>query len=511
MAGNNNSKRIVKNTMMLYFRMILIMLISLYTSRVILNTLGVEDFGIYNIVGGIVTMFVFLNGAMASSTQRFLSYEIGNNDFKQLKKTFNATLIIHIIIAIVIFLLIETIGIWLLNNYLNIPKERMEAAQWVYHFSALSFLISIIRVPFNAMIISHEKMNIYAYVSIFEVLIKLLIVFMLTWISFDKLKLYGILLLCVNALVAILYITYSKINFSETKFEFVKDKALYKTLISYSGWNLFGNFALVAKGQGITIILNVFFGPVVNAAQAIANQINAAVQSFFSNFQMAVNPQIIKSYSANEKEYMLNLILRSAKFSLYLLFIISLPIILEVDIILELWLKTVPNYTSSFTVLVLIILMIDSISGPLMTGIQATGRIKVFQIIVGILQIMILPISYLLFRYNYPPQATYFVSIIISLVALVIRLTIFKKLVDEFSIKKFIEDVVLRSIIIISFSIIVSIALKYYLDVNVLNSFITIILSVLFSITSVYFIGLKNDERMILKLGIKNFLKKLKS
>ncbi|MFK7779796.1 MAG: oligosaccharide flippase family protein [Candidatus Gracilibacteria bacterium] len=507
---NKNSKRIVKNTMMLYFRMILIMLVSLYTSRIILNVLGVEDFGIYNVVGGVVTMFVFLNGAMASSTQRFLSYEIGKNDFKQLQKTFNVTLVIHVVIAIIIFLLIETVGVWVLNNYLNIPKERMEAAQWVYHFSAFSFLISIIKVPYNAIIIAHERMNIYAYVSIFEVFMKLLIVFMLTWISFDKLKLYGILLFGVNVVVAIIYGAYSRLHFLETKFELVKDKALYKILISYSGWNLFGNLALVAKGQGITIILNIFFGPVVNAAQAVANQVNAAVQAFFSNFQMAVNPQIIKSYSANDRDYMLSLILRSAKFSFYLLFILSLPIILEVDTILNLWLKIVPNYASSFTILILITVLIDSFSGPLMTGIQATGNIKVFQIIVGTLQILILPLSYFLFKFHYPPQATYFVSIAISIIALVIRLFIMKSLIDEFSIKIFIEEVIFRNIVIVVLSLMLPLLLKYLLDYSILNSLIIIIISVLSCTVFIYYLGLKNNEKVILKVGIQKLFVKIK-
>ena len=315
------------------------MLVSLYTSRVILNTLGVEDYGIYNVVGGVVSMFAFFNSAMSSATQRFLSDEIGKGDFVQLRKTFNATQVIHIGIAVFIFILAETVGLWFVKTYLVIPPERLEAAIWVYHFSVLSFMVSIIQVPYNATIIAHERMNVYAYVSIIEVSLKLLIVFMLRWITYDKLKLYGILHFGVVFIIAAIYRVYTRRNFEESKFEFVKDQKLYKTLISYSVWNLFGNIAGVAKGQGVNILLNIFYGPVVNAARGIAMQVQAAVNSFVSNFQMAVNPQIIKSYAADEREYMYSLVIRGSKFSFYLLFFLSLPIMIEVDQILKLWLK----------------------------------------------------------------------------------------------------------------------------------------------------------------------------
>ncbi len=510
-ANIKNNRRIAKNTLLLYFRMILTMLVSLYASRVVLNVLGVEDFGIYNLVGGLVTMFVFLNGAMASSTQRFFAYEIGRNDFEKLKKTFNASLFVHFFIALILGFLTETIGLWLLENHLTIPNDRMAAARVVFHFSALSFIITIIKVPYNAIIIANEKMSIYAYLSIFEVVMKLLIVFMLTWISFDKLKLYSILVLGVNLFVALLYFIYARTSFLETKFKFVTDKILYKTLISYSGWNLFGNLALVAKGQGVTIVLNIFFGPVVNAAQGIANQVNAAVISFFTNFQMAVNPQIIKSYSSNDRVYMFSLINRSAKFSFYLLFVLSLPIILEVDLILTIWLNKVPKYASTFTVLILTTIMLDSISGPLMTGIQATGKIRLFQVIVGTLQILILPLTYLFFKFDYPPPITYVISIFISLVALIIRLLLFKKLIKEFSLKLFIKEVLLTGISVAALSTCLPVILKFVLKDSILNSVIIIVVFLLSSICSIYFLGLNDNERMVIKRIIKKLLKRINS
>lgn len=499
---NNANTKIAKNTILLYFRMILIILVSLYTSRVLLNVLGVEDFGIYNVVGGVVTMFVFLNGAMTTATQRFLAYDIGRNDKEQLKKTFNATLVIHVAIALILFILIEIIGFWVLNNYLNLPRDRMDEAQWVFHFSAISFMLTIIQVPYNACVIAHERMNIYAYISVFEVLMKLLIVFLLTYLSFDKLKLYGMLLSIINAIIVAIYITYARFNFEETKFELVKDKTLYKTLISYSGWNLFGNFALVAKGQGISIILNVFFGPVVNVAQAIASQVNAAVQSFFSNFQMAVNPQIIKSYAVNDKDFMISLMFKSARYSFYLLLLLSLPIIIEVDTILKLWLKIVPDHTSSFTILILIIVLLDCISGPLISGVQATGNIKISQIIVGSLQILILPISYLLFKYGYNPESTYFVSIVISVVALFSRLIILKSLITEFSVNTFIKEVLLKNLLIAFLSLVVPFVLKHFLATTIYNAVIIMSISFLSSFVFIYFVGINKEERIMFKAQV---------
>lgn len=481
------------------------MLVSLYTSRVILNTLGVEDYGIYNVVGGVVTMFAFFNSAMSSATQRFLSYEIGKGDFKQLRKTFNATQIIHIGIAILIFILAETVGLWFVKTYLVIPPERLEVAIWVYHFSVLSFTVSIIQVPYNATIIAHERMNVYAYVSIIEVLLKLLIVFMLTWITFDKLKLYGILNFAVVFLIAAIYRIYTRKNFEESKFEVVRDKKLYKTLVSYSGWSLFGNIAGVAKGQGINIILNMFFGPVVNAARGIAMQVQSAVNSFVSNFQMAVNPQIIKSYAADEKEYMSSLVIRSSKFSFYLLYFLSLPIIIEIDQILKLWLKTVPDYSSIFTILVLIIILIDSVSGPLMTAIQATGKIKVYQAVVGSLLTLILPISYILLKRGYSPEVTLYVNIVISIVALIFRLYLLWKLL-KFPIIRFIREIILKNIVIVLLSLTIPLLIRYNMNDGLFRLIIIVLVSIIWNSTVIYLIGLHKSEKAIIIRGINKIL-----
>ena len=510
MSNEQNNKRIAKNTLMLYFRMILTMLVSLYTSRVVLNVLGVEDFGTYNVVGGVVTMFGFFNGAMVSATQRFLSYELGRNDYAQLRKTFNATLIIHTVIAIIIFVLAETIGLWFVNTQLNLPEGRMEAARWVYHFAVLSFMVSIIQVPYNSILIARERMNVYAYMSILEVLLKLLIVFMLTWIAFDKLKLYGILLFAVSFIVAAIYRIYTLRHFDETRFELVKDRALYKTLISYSGWNLFGNAAGVAKGQGVSIILNIFFGTVVNAAQGVANQVSAAVNMFVGNFQMASNPQIIKSYAADDKTYMTNLVIRTSKFSFYLLFILTLPILLEIEYILKLWLKVVPDYTAVFTILILINALVDSVSGPLMTALQATGKIKVYQSVVGILLILILPISYLFFRFGYPPESTFIVSISIAIVAFVFRVLLTKKQIPEFSTRQFLQEILIRNIPVILFSVLIPWLIRINMQVGFTRLMIVTFASLTISTITIYLIGLKSNEKTFVRDAITAFVSKIK-
>jgi O-antigen/teichoic acid export membrane protein len=483
------------------------MMVSLYTSRVILNTLGVEDFGIYNVVGGVVSMFAFFNSAMSSATQRFLSFEIGKGDFEQLRRTFNATQIIHIGIALLILILAETVGLWFVKTYLVIPDERMDAAIWVYHFSILSFMVSIIQVPYNATIIAHERMNVYAYVSIIEVSLKLLIVFMLTWITYDKLKLYGILYFGVVFIIAAIYRVYTRSNFEESKFEFVKDQKLYKTLISYSGWSLFGNIAAVAQGQGVNIILNIFFGPVVNAARGIAVQVQGAVNSFVTNFQMAVNPQIIKSYAANDNEYMTSLVIRSSKFSFYLLFLLSLPIILEISQILKFWLINVPTYAPIFTILILVIILITSISGPLKIAVQATGKISVYQAVIGTLLFLTLPISYVFLKLDYPPEVTFYVTIFIEIVALIFRFFFLTKLI-KFPVFRFIKDVVVRNIMIVVFSTSLPLFLRNKMDDNFWRLIIIVSIALIWNAIVIYIVGLNKSEKKFFQIGMRKILKK---
>lgn len=513
-----SNKRIAKNTVLLYFRMLLTMGVSLYTSRIVLNTLGVEDFGIYNVVGGVVIMFSFFNSAMSSATQRFLTIELGKKDYEALKKVFSMSVNIHALIALIALILAETAGLWFLNTQLVIPEARMEAANWVYQASILAFMLAVMGVPYNAIIIANERMNVYAYVSIIDVILKLIIVFALVWVGYDKLKLYAILVFCVAAIIWLLYKSYCKRNFTETNYSYCWDKTLYKTMMHYAGWNLFGNLAAVTMGQGINIILNLFFGPVVNSARGIAYQVNAAVSGFVGNFQMAMNPQIIKSYAADDRRYMHQLIFQGAKYSFFLLFIIALPLLIETETILRWWLKIVPENTVLFCRLVLINSLIDCISGPLMTAAQATGKIKTYQTVVGGLLLLILPISYVFLKKGFPPEITLYVSISISIVALFTRLFIISPLVN-LSILTFVRIVLARILLVAMMSVIlpliikqsmndelieylslyIPLIIKYSLNQELIRFFTICIVSVLSVAITTYCLGLRKEEKLFIK------------
>lgn len=507
--SSENNKRIAKNTMILYFRMILIMLVSLYTSRIVLNTLGVEDFGIFNVVGGFVTMFGFLNSAMASATQRFLSFEIGKNDKVRLKNVFSMSVNIHFLIAFAILLLAESIGLWFVNTQLTIPPDRMEAAHWVYQFSIFSLMVNMVSVPYNAMIIAHERMGVFAWVSIVEVIFKLIIVFMLTCFGFDKLKLYSILMFGVSLVIRFIYGIYCNRNFNESTFRFYWNVQLFKTLINYAGWNLWGNAASVIMDQGVNILLNIFFGPVVNAARGIAYQVKAAVNQFVTNFQMALNPQIIKSYAVNDLKYMHQLIFQGAKYSYFLLLALTLPIILEAEFVLRLWLKIVPEYTVIFTRLVLINVLVDCISGPLMTAAQASGKIKLYQGVVGGLLILNLPISYVLLKMGLPPQSTLYVSIALSIVALFSRLIIISPLV-KLNISDYIRGVVLQIIPVSMVAAVFPILITENWNESFNRLIVTALISFIMVGFSIYTIGLSKSEKLFISIKAKQALRKAK-
>jgi O-antigen/teichoic acid export membrane protein len=502
-TNSENSKRIVKNTGMMYVRMLLIMAVSLYTSRIVLNTLGVIDFGVYNVVGGIVMMFSFLNSSMSSATQRFLSFELGKRDYVRFSKVFSMSVNIHSIIAILIFILAETIGLWFLNAKLVVPAERMVAANWVYQFSVFAIMLSIMNVPYNAVIIAFERMDVYAYISIVEVVLKLMIVFALEWIGLDKLKLYSALVFCVGTIVFFIYRIYSKRNFSETNYHFFWDKPLFVTLMNYAGWNLFGNIAAVTMGQGINIMLNLFMGPAVNAARAIAFQVNSAVSGFVSNFQLALNPQIVKSYAAEDLKYMHQLIFQGSKYSFFLFFAISLPIILETEYILKIWLKVVPEYTIIFTQLVILNILIDTLSGPLITAAQASGKIKVYQGVIGGLLLFILPVSYIFLKNGFEPQITHLISIVISLISFIIRLIILKKLV-QLKITDFLFEVFLKTFLVSSFAVVLPLLVRWFFAESLQRFIIVSITSQVSAFVTIYKIGLNQSEKVILLHASKN-------
>jgi len=456
-----SNKTIAKNTFFLYFRMLLVMGVSLYTSRIILQQLGISDFGIYTLVGGIVAMFSFFNSAMSSATQRYLSYYIGKEDECKLKKTFSATLTIHFGIALLFFILAETLGLWYVNYKMVFPADKTYEVNVVYQFSILTFLLNIIQVPYNALIIARERMKIYAYMSVLEALLKLSTVFYLMWLSTNKLISYAILLFVVSFIIRIFYQIYCRREFQESKYIFFYDKCFFIELVSYSGWNLFGNIAAVAKGQGVNIVLNLFYGTVVNAAYGISNQLVSAVNMFVVNLQMAFNPRIIINYSQGNIKQTEYLIFQGSKISFVLLLLLVMPILLNTEYILKLWLTEVPPNTRLFVQLALIGVLVESLSGTLMTGAQATGKIKWYQIIIGTLIFLNLPISYMALRIGFEAYSVFVISVIVSIISLIFRLFFLKKIM-HFNLKKYFTDVLLKVFITLILLLLYSFLYKKY-------------------------------------------------
>lgn len=492
-----NSKRIAKNTLLLYFRMLFMMAVSLYTSRVVLHTLGVEDFGIYNVVGGVVAMFSVISGSLSAAISRFITYELGKGDKDKLIRIFSSSVTIQLGLGLIILILAEAIGVWFLNAKMTIPTDRMYAANWVFQLSILTFIINLISVPYNAAIIAHEKMSAFAYISILEVVAKLVIVYMLLWSPFDKLIFYAILMASVALTIRFVYGYYCKRHFEECTYHFIFDKELLKKMFGFAGWNFIGAASSVLRDQGGNIVINIFCGPAVNAARGIAYQVNNAISGFVGNFMMALNPQITKSYASGNKEYMMTLIYQGARLSFYILLILSLPVIINAHYILTLWLKIVPEHTTLFVQLVLIFAMSESISNPLITAMLATGNIRNYQIVVGGLQMMNLPISYILLKNGCMPETVLIVAICISQCCLVARLYMLKGMIG-LSVRKYVSKVYFNVFAVTILSAIIPCISSYYLNETLIN-FITIcVISVICTFTVIYFVGCNSNERQFI-------------
>lgn len=492
------NKRIAKNTLLLYVRMFLTMIVSLYTSRVILAVLGVEDFGIYNAVGGIVAMFGFINSSMSVSTQRYLTFELGRGDIKALNHIFSSSLIIHGLLSSLIILLSETIGLWFLYAKMIIPIERVDAAFVVYQFSILTTVVSIMSVPYNAILIAYERMSAFAYISVIEVILKLLIVYLLQIGEFDKLKLYAVLMFVVQLCIRLVYGFYCGRYFKkEVKFRFLLDKKLFQDMLSFAGWNLWGSCASIAFTHGINILLNMFFGPVVNAARGIAVQVQFAVGAFSTNFQNALNPQITKSYAIGDFTYMHSLMYRSSKFTFFLLLFLTLPIFIETKTILAFWLSTVPDYTVAFVRLLLCITILDAVANPLMVSAAATGKVRRYQSVVGAILLSILPISYFILKLGGNPVSVFVVHLCVCMLAFAVRLYIVHNLV-EFVMFDYVRKVIFRCVGAGAISVILPILLNNILPATFF-SFIGVCIACLISVSFCTFRwGLSVTERQFI-------------
>lgn len=491
---SDNNKRIAKNTLMLYVRMFFMMGIALYTSRVVLNTLGVEDYGIYNVVGGLVSMFGLLNGSMSSATQRYITFELGKGDGKSLNKIFSLSLQIHALIAVVTVLLIESVGLWFLYYKMTIPPERMTAAFWVLQASALTFIFSIMSVPYNADIIAHERMSAFAYISIVEAVLKLVIVFMLLAVPFDKLIVYAMLLAVVQLSIQACYMIYCHRHFAESKYRHVKDWRLFKEMTSFAGWNLFGGLSSISFNQGLSMLLNVFFGPVVNAARAVASQVQEAIQMFITNFQMALNPQIVKTYAQGDFEAMHMLMFRSSRFSYFLMYLLSLPVLLEAPLILQIWLKTVPDNTIVFLRIIICITLIYTIINPILVANNATGKVRTYYIVCGSMMISILPISYVVLRLGCPAYSVFIVHFCVEMLTQVARLIMVRGRL-HLSIRMYLKHVYWPIMMVTTFATILPLVTYNLMADGYLKFFVVLIVSVVSVALVSFVVGLTKSER----------------
>lgn len=481
------------------------MAISLYTSRIVLSALGVEDYGIWGVIGGLVSMFGFINSSLSNSILRYLTYSIGTGDEKNINKNYNASIIIHVTLAFAIFILCESIGQWFLTEKLIIPEAKVETSNIVFHIVIITSCISLLNVPFNSIIIAYERMNVYAYMAIVDVVFKLIIAYIVNIVTSDKLIWYATMMFIINIFILVFYYTYVRINFTHLHIQKVQDKTLFRSLINFSGWSLFGNVAYIGYTQGLNMLLNMFFGPVVNAARAISFQIEQTVRTFVSNFQTAINPQIIKNYAANNYSQMQTLIFCSCKFSVFLLMLFALPIILETDTILYLWLKKVPDHTVAFCRIMLLIISLECMTNAIGTGVIATGDIKKYHVIVGTILMTIVPISYICLKTGAPAESVFVSYLFIELVAVVSRVYIARQKI-HLSIRLFVTKVVLRLVFVITAAAFIPTILHYFIPEGVLRFLIVGIITVFTNAISIYYLGLSMGERQMIKTIIRHKL-----
>lgn len=507
MDDSIKSNRIAKNTAVLYIRMLFLMIITLYTSRVILRALGVDDFGIYNVVGGFVSMFAIVCKALSGACSRFLNYEMGTGKKDRLQAVFSTAVNIHVALALLIAFLAETIGLWFLNFKMTIPVDRLTAANWCYQLSLVVFCSNLITVPYNAAIIAHERMKAFAFVSLFDGFSKLGIAIAILYTSYDKLILYALLLCVLQLCVQLMYRLYCLRNFAECKYRLVYENGMLKQILSYSGWNFLGHASGILRNQGGNVLINLFFGPAVNAARGISNQVLHAVDGFVSNFVTAMAPQISQSYARGDLSYMRSLVYTGAKFSYFLLFLLSLPILLNTEYILSLWLTEVPDYSTIFVRLMIVYSLIDSLNRTIQHAQAATGKIRDYQLVVATCQLMILPVSYVFFKMGRSAEYLLYVSIFFVLISVFLRLYMLSRII-KWDLLDYTKKVLLKVFFVTIVSLPIPLAVHLSMNEGILHLLLVSVLCVTVSIVSIYIIGLEVAERNIFNNKIKLILKK---
>lgn len=499
-----NNRQIAKNTILLYGRSLFLLVLSLYTSRVVLQVLGVEDYGIYNVVGGVVAMFAILGSTMTSASQRFITYALGKGDSERLKKVFSTCVSLHIILGVIVLVLLEAVGVWFINYKLNIPSERQDIAQWVFQFSAFTFFVNIIAVPYNSAIIAHEKLDAFAYITILEGVLKLVVVLSLKAVPLDKLLYYAIFQFIVALIIRSIYTIYSSKNFEETKkVKYKIDKSLFKEMFAFSGWNLIGSGALVLRNQGIDILLNLFFGVAVNAAKGIANQVQGAIQILVGNFTTSITPQLTKSVAQKDEARTNSLIFHGSRLSFFLMMLFAVPLLICTNELLEIWLVNVPEFTTGMVRLIVVYLLSDTLSRFLINGLLAYGDIRNFQLIIGGIKLLALPIAYIIFIFGGGPLTGLWVNIVLDFVCLWGRL-IFTRRRLHLSSSHFIFKAVIPCWFALAAALLPSFAFHRYVNSNIIVCGSACVISSIVSIA----LFMEKSEMTIVKSIINKILRK---
>ena len=509
--NSSNNKRIAKNTLFLYLRMILVLVVSLYTTRVVLNALGVVDYGINNVVAGFVSMFAFLNTSMSNGIQRFYNFKLGKEGEEALTKVYNMALLIQGILAVVVVILLETVGLWYLETKMVIPIERMPTARWIYQFSVLSLALVIMQIPYSAAIMAHERMNYYAYISIIEVVLKLGFALWLPHVHYDKLFVYGCYSLGVHILIFLLYFIYSKHNFKSIKLRKHFHKDLFKDMLSFSGWNIFGTFAYMLKNQGLNVLLNAFFGPVVNAARGVSGMIGSAIQGFSANIVVSFRPQIVQSYANGNLTRVRRLLFSLSKISYIMLFMLSMPVILELPYILKLWLgDTIPDYTIPFTILMLVIMVLSSLNTPLSQVVHATGKMKNYQIGTSIVVCAILPIAWIALKLGGDPTTVYIVSLVMTVINQIVCMILLKK-IFIYSILDYLKKVIWPCVIVTIIASILPMVIHLSMPSSFLRLVFVAVVGVVGTAISSYYMVMDQSEKAMIVEFIQKTLHKKKN
>lgn len=500
----SNNRRLAKNTLLLYLRMIVVMLVGLYTSRVILQVLGVSDYGVYNAVGGVVTMLSVLSSALSSAISRYLTFELGRGDKERLRKVFSTSLNVQVMISIVILVLGVVAGGWFLNHKMNIPDGRMDAANWVLYCSLISFAVSLISVPYSASIVSHERMSVFAYMSVLEVTLKLLIVFALYVSPFDKLKSYAVLLLCVAVLIRFIYARYCKKKFEECSYHMVFDKSLLKEMTQFASWNFLGNSAWIFNNQGINILINIYFGVVLNAARGIAAQVEGLAMHFVSNFMIALNPQITKCYASGKYDEMHQLVCRGARFSFYLVILFAIPICLETDRVLDLWLGRVPDYSVLFVRMTFLCTLCSVLGNTLVTAQLATGKIKRYQIIITLCGLWVFPLTWLVYELGGDAVWCYVFFVAIYFLLIFVRIYLVKDLI-HMPWKMYVKDVLLKCLVVAIMALMLPMLFRCAMPASLWRFLAVCMVSLISSIAVIYGIGMQASERLAINRMIQTY------